>query len=76
MTIIAGLRYDGLTAPLVIEGAMDGDAFQKYFKTQLAPTLEKRDVVIADNLSAHKRDAVKQAIERGGMAPVPAAILS
>ena len=66
MTIIAGLRCDGLTEPWVIEGAMDGDAFEKYFKTQLAPTLEKRDVVIDDNLSAHKRDAAKQAIERRG----------
>lgn len=66
MTFIAGLRCDGLTAPWVIEGAMDGDAFEQYVKTQLAPTLEKGDVVIADNLSAHKRDAAKQAIERRG----------
>mgnify|MGYP006226951669 CR=1 FL=1 len=66
MTFIAGLRCDGLTAPWVIEGAKDGDAFKKYVKTQLAPTLEKDDVVIADNLSAHKPDAAKQAIERRG----------
>ncbi len=66
MTFIAGLRCDGLTAPWVIEGAMDGDAFEQYVETQLAPTLEKGDVVIADNLSAHKRDAAKQAIERRG----------
>ena len=40
MTFIAGLRFDGLSAPWVIEGAMDGDAFEKYIKTQLAPTLQ------------------------------------
>ena len=66
MTFIAGLRCDSLTAPWVIEGAMDGDAFERYIETQLAPTLKKGDVVIADNLSAHKRDAAKQAIERRG----------
>ena len=57
MTFIAGLRFDGLTAPWVIEGAMDGDAFEKYIKTQLAPTLQKGDVVVLDNLPAHKRSA-------------------
>ena len=36
MTFIAGLRCDGLTAPWVIEGAMDSDAFERYIETQLA----------------------------------------
>ena len=67
MTFIAGLRFDGLTAPWVIEGAMDGDAFEKYIKTQLAPTLQKGDVVVLDNLPAHKRkDAAEAVEERGG----------
>ena len=66
MTFIAGLRCDGLTAPWVIDGAMNGDAFEQYIETQLAPTLEKGDVVVADNLSAHKRDSVGRAIERRG----------
>ena len=56
MTFIAGLRCDGLTAPWVIEGAMDGDAFEQYIKTPLAPTLQKGDVVVLDNLPAHNRD--------------------
>ncbi len=66
MTFIAGLRCDGLTAPWVIDGAMNGDAFEQYIETQLAPTLEKGDVIVADNLSAHKRDSIRRAIERRG----------
>jgi len=53
-TFIAGLRCHGLTAPWVIEGAMDRKAFDLYVETQLAPTLSRGDVVIADNLAAHK----------------------
>ena len=66
LTFIAALRYDGLTAPWVIEGAMDGDAFEKYVETQLAPTLKKGDVVILDNLSAHKRAKAEKAVEKRG----------
>ncbi len=43
-----------LVAPWVIDGAMNGEIFDKYVETQLAPTLSKGDVVIADNLSSHK----------------------
>jgi len=48
-TFIAGLRCDELIAPWVIEGAMDGPAFDRYVCTQLAPSLERGDVVILDN---------------------------
>jgi len=54
MTFIAGLRHDGMTAPWVLDGPMDGPAFITYIKTQLAPTLQKGDVVVLDNLPAHK----------------------
>lgn len=47
---IAGLRCDAITAPFVVDGAMDGDKFDTYVRTQLAPTLEPGDVVIWDNL--------------------------
>ena len=50
-TFIAGLRHDGLTAPWVIPGAIDREAFNIYVETQLAPTLRPGDVVILDNLS-------------------------
>lgn len=66
MTFIAGLRCDGLTAPWVIDGAMNGDAFEKYIETQLAPTLKKGDVVVLDNLSTHKRDSARRAVEKRG----------
>ena len=66
MTFIAGLRCDGLTAPWVIEGAMDSDAFERYIETQLAPTLQKGGVVVLDNLPAHKRDEARRAVERRG----------
>ena len=77
MTFIAGLRCDGLTAPWVIEGARDGDAFEQYIETQLAPTLQKGDVVVLDNLPAHKRHDARRAVERKGrLALVPAALLA
>ena len=49
MTFIAGLRTDGLTAPYVIEGAMNGPAFLTYIEQVLAPALDKGDVVFMDN---------------------------
>ena len=66
MTFIAGLRGDGLTAPWVIEGAMDGDAFEQYIKTQRAPTLQKGAVVVPGNLPADKRDGARRAVEKRG----------
>ena len=62
-TFIAGLRHDGLTAPWVIPGAMDREAFNIYIETQLAPTLAPGDVVILDNLSVHK-SAKEEAVLR------------
>ena len=66
LTFIAGLRHDRLTAPWVIDGAMDGEAFVKYIKTQLAPTLDQGDVVVLDNLPAHKRQDAENAIRQRG----------
>jgi len=53
-TFIAGLRCGEMTAPWILPGAMDRAAFNVYIETQLAPTLQPRDVVILDNLSVHK----------------------
>ena len=53
-TFIAGLRCHGISAPWLIDGPMDRASFDLYVKTQLAPTLQRGDVVILDNLSAHK----------------------
>jgi transposase len=53
-TFIAGLRCDELIAPWVIQGAMDGPAFDTYVETQLAPCLRPGEVVLLDNLNVHK----------------------
>lgn len=53
-TFIAGLRQNGLTAPWVLDGPMNSQAFECYIETQLAPTLKKGDVVILDNVAFHK----------------------
>ena len=65
-TLVAGLRLGGLTAPMVIDGAMNGDAFTAYAETFLAPTLAPGDIVIMDNLPAHKVSGARAAIERVG----------
>lgn len=65
-TFIAGLRLGGLTAPLVLQGAMNGTAFLAWVEQFLAPTLCLGDVVIMDNLSVHKGPKVRAAIEAAG----------
>ncbi|WEK00203.1 MAG: IS630 family transposase [Candidatus Sphingomonas phytovorans] len=65
-TFIAGLRHDALTAPWVIPGAMDRDAFNTYIETQLAPTLAPGDIVILDNLSVHKSAHAEAAVRARG----------
>ena len=66
LTFVAALRINGLTAPLVIDGAMDGLSFLAYVEQILAPTLRKGDIVFMDNLRTHKIDGVRQAFEAVG----------
>jgi transposase len=65
-TFTGGLRLSGMTAPFVYDGAMNGTVFRAYVEQVLAPTLKPADVVIMDNLSAHKAAGVREAIERTG----------
>jgi len=65
-TFTAGLRLNGLTAPFVLDGPMDGDCFLAYVEQILVPTLHKGDVVVIDNLPAHRVKGVKIAIEDAG----------
>ncbi len=65
-TFTAGLRLSGLTAPMVLDGPMNGAAFLAYVEQGLAPTLSPGDIVIMDNLPAHKPLAIKRAIEEAG----------
>ena len=55
-----------MNAPMVLYGAMDGPAFLAYIEQGIAPTLQPGDIVIMDNLPAHKPDAVRAAIEAVG----------
>ena len=65
-TFVAALRNDGITAPLVIDGAMNGETFVQYVEQFLVPTLTPKDIVVMDNLSVHKVAGVKQGIESAG----------
>jgi len=65
-TFVAALRVDGLTAPGLLDGAMDGDAFLAYLDQVLVPTLHRGDIVVMDNLGAHHMDGVRERIEAIG----------
>ena len=65
-TFVGALRLEGMTAPMILDGAMHGAAFLAYTEQVLAPTLSAGDIVVMDNLPAHKPVAVRQAIERTG----------
>ncbi len=65
-TFIAGLRHDGLTAPWVIDGAINRKGFETYVETQLVPTLKPGEVVILDNLSSHKSIKAEELLKSVG----------
>ena len=65
-TFLAALRHGGLTAPLVVDGAINGKIFLAWVKQELLPTLHEGDIVVMDNLSSHKVAGVKEAIESVG----------
>jgi transposase len=64
MTFVAALRLHGVTAPWLLDSAMDGGAFRTYIEQVLAPTLKPGDIVVMDNLPAHKVGPVRAAIRR------------
>jgi len=61
-TFLAALRTTGLTAPLVVDGAINGEIFLSWVRQHLVPTLKAGDIVVMDNLSAHKVVGVREAI--------------
>lgn len=67
-TLISALRHNELTAPMVIDGAMDGSLFQAYVEHVLLPVLQPGDVVVLDNLSSHKSPRVQELIASVGAA--------
>jgi putative transposase len=66
LTFVAALRHDGITAPWVLDGPINGEAFRLYVERVLVPTLRPGDVVVMDNLGSHKGRAVRAAIRRAG----------
>jgi transposase len=66
MTFLAALRHDRIDAPCVLDQPINGQSFTDYVEQFLAPTLKPGDVVIMDNLSSHKRPAVRRAIRNVG----------
>jgi len=62
-TFVGALRLEGMSAPMVLDGAMHGAAFLAYVEQVLAPTLSPGDIVVMDNLSSHKAAGVREAIE-------------
>jgi transposase len=65
-TFIAALRSTGMTAPMVIDGAINGDLFCAFVERVLVPELQAGDIVVLDNLSSHKRVEARRAIEAAG----------
>jgi transposase len=65
-TMISALRFDGRTADMVLDGATDGAAFGAYVEHVLTPSLRPGDIVVMDNLAAHKMAAIIAAIAQTG----------
>jgi transposase len=66
LTFLAALRADGLIAPCVFDGPINGRSFLAYVEQMLVPTLKAGDIVILDNLGSHKSAAVRQTIRAAG----------
>ena len=66
LTMLAAIGLDGLQAPMTVNGAVDGAVFLTYVRGVLAPTLSAGDIVVMDNLKAHKVAGVREAIEARG----------
>jgi transposase len=66
MTFVSALRHDGMVAPMLIEGPMNGELFLAYVEQCLAPTLKPNDIVVVDNVTIHKVAGVAEAIEAAG----------
>ena len=66
MTFVGGLTRVGFIAPMLLDGPMDGEVFLAWCEQMLAPALQPGDIVIMDNLPAHKVAGIRQAIEARG----------
>ena len=64
ITFVAALRHNKMTAPMVIEGAMNGEMFLAYVEQCLVPALRRGDIVVMDNCRIHKVAGIREAIEK------------
>ena len=63
ITMLASLSLSGISAPMTLNGAVDGVVFKTYVEQVLCPTLHAGDIVVMDNLPAHKVSGIKELIE-------------
>ena len=66
LTFLAALRTDGITAPWLLDGPINGESFLLYVREVLVPALRRGDIVVMDNLGSHKAKATAQAIRAAG----------
>jgi transposase len=67
LTFIAGLRHDGIVAPCVLDGPINGDSFTAWVEQFLIPELEPGTIVVIDNLGSHKGRKVRQLLRAAGV---------
>jgi len=70
-TMISSVRLDGTTACMAIDGATSAEVFREYVRQVLVPTLRSGDIVIFDNLSAHKDSEAMDLIHAAGAMTLP-----
>ena len=68
VTMVAALRHDRVTAPMLLKGAMTGEIFRTYISRVLGPTLQRGDIVVMDNVPLHRTRGVREALESLGVA--------
>jgi transposase len=66
MTFLAALRHNGITAPFVLDGPINGESFRAYVEQILVPTLKPGDIVVMDNLGSHKSSDIRKVIRAVG----------
>lgn len=66
LTFLAALRHDGISAPCVLDGPINGRSFRAYVEQILVPTLKSGDIVVMDNLGSHKSEEVRRLIRAAG----------
>ena len=67
VTMVAALRHDRVTAPMLLNGAMTGEAFRSYVTCVLGPSLQRGDILVMDNVALHRTRGVREALEALGV---------